>query len=248
MSSNRKVAIVTGGASGIGRAIARRLARDGADVAVFDLDRSGAEAVAEEVRALGRKALGCEVDAASLAAIDAAAARVRGEIGPVTIAIANAGYGEIAPIEQMTEAQWDRMMAVHAKGAFALVRATIADMRAAKWGRIVATSSVAGLEGSANLVHYGAAKAAILGFVKGLAREVGRQGITVNAIAPGLIETPILERSGITGRAIDHLVRRSAVGRAGVPDDIAAACAYLVSEEASFFTGQVMSPNGGLHV
>jgi 2-hydroxycyclohexanecarboxyl-CoA dehydrogenase len=180
--------------------------------------------------------------------MESAVGRVRGELGPVTIAIANAGYGEVAPVERMTEAQWDRMMAVHAKGTFTLVRACIADMRAAKWGRIVATSSVAGLEGSANLVHYGAAKAAIVGFVKGLAREVGKEGITVNAIAPGLIETPILERSGITARAIDFLVRRSAVGRAGKPDDIAAACAYLVSEEASFFTGQVMSPNGGLHV
>jgi 2-hydroxycyclohexanecarboxyl-CoA dehydrogenase len=235
-----RVSIVTGGASGIGRAIALRLARDGADVAVFDLDHDGAESVAAEVRAAGRRALAYDVDVASLEAMDAAVGRVRSELGPVTIAIANAGYGEVAPVERMTEAQWDRMMAVHAKGTFTLVRACLADMRAAKWGRVVATSSVAGLEGSANLVHYGAAKAAIVGFVK--------EGITVNAIAPGLIETPILERSGITARAIDFLVRRSAVGRAGKPDDIAAACAYLVSEEASFFTGQVMSPNGGLHV
>lgn len=248
MSLVGKVSIVTGGASGIGRAIALRLARDGADVAVLDLDREGAERVAGEVRVAGRRALVCVADVADLEAMEAAVGRVRAELGPATIAIANAGYGEIAPIERMTEAEWDRMMAVHAKGTFTLVRACIGDMRAAKWGRIVATSSVAGLEGSANLVHYGAAKAAILGFVKGLAREVGKQGITVNAIAPGLIETPILERSGITGRTVDHLVRRSAVGRAGVPDDIAAACAYLVSEEASFFTGQVMSPNGGLHI
>ena len=247
MSLSGKIAVVTGAASGIGRAIALRLANDGADVAVFDLDKKGAESTAADVRRLGRRAIALEVDVSSFSGVAAAIDRVRKELGPITILVNNAGYGEIVPVAEMTEAQWDRMIDVHLKGAFNGARAAIADMLAAGWGRIVSTSSVAGLEGAANFVHYSAAKAGIVGFTKGLAREVGRKGITVNAIAPGLIDTPILQRSKLTEGAIDHIVGRSPVGRPGKPEDIAAACAYIVSEEASFLTGQVISPNGGLY-
>ncbi|MGH7805265.1 MAG: SDR family NAD(P)-dependent oxidoreductase [Candidatus Binatia bacterium] len=246
MSLAGKVAVVTGAASGIGRAIALRLAQDGADVAGLDLDAKGAESTAAEVRRLGKRAIALEVDVSSFAGVAAAIDRVRKELGPVTILVNNAGYGEIVSVAEMSEAQWDRMIAVHLKGAFNGTRAAIADMIAAGWGRIVSTSSVAGLEGAANFVHYSAAKAGIVGFTKGLAREVGRKGITVNAIAPGLIDTPILKRSKLTEGAIDHIVGRSPVGRPGRPEDIAAACAYIVSQEASFLTGQVISPNGGL--
>lgn len=247
MILENKIAIVTGAASGIGRAIALRLAKDGADVAVFDLDHVGAERVAAEAREVGRRALALEVDVVSLAAVEAAVANVRAELGAATIAVGNAGYGEVVTLEDTTEAQWDRMIDVHMKGVFTLARATLPDMRAASWGRFVATSSVAGLEGAAFMVHYSAAKAGIVGLVRGLAREVGKHGITVNAIAPGLIDTPILDRSGITQRSREQMVRRSSMKRVGQPEDIAAACAYLVSPEASFFTGQVVSPNGGLY-
>ena len=246
MSLDGRVAIVTGAASGIGRAIALRLAGDGANVALFDLDEAGANGGAEDVRRLGRKATAAVVDVSSFAGIAAAVARVRADLGPIGILVNNAGYGEITPLAEMTEDQWDRMIDVHLKGAFNGTRAALPDMLAAGWGRIVSTSSVAGLEGAANFVHYSAAKAGIVGFTKALAREVGRKGITVNAIAPGLIDTPILKRSKLTDRAIDHIVGRSPVGRAGRPEDIAAACAYIVSEEASFLTGQVISPNGGV--
>jgi NAD(P)-dependent dehydrogenase (short-subunit alcohol dehydrogenase family) len=243
--------VVTGGASGIGRGISLRLARDGANVAIFDLDLAGAEAVAEAIRTLGRKALACQVDVADRAQVEAAVGRVRKELGPIHILVNDAGIGEFVPLAQMSEAQWDRMIAIHLKGTFHCTKAVIRDMVGAKWGRVVSISSVAGLGGGPGLVHYSAAKAGIIGFTKALAQEVGPLGITVNAIAPGLIDTPILRKSDIPEEQlrqfIETIVGRTPVRRVGVPDDIAAACAYLVSEEASFFTGQVVSPNGGMY-
>jgi NAD(P)-dependent dehydrogenase (short-subunit alcohol dehydrogenase family) len=244
-------AVVTGGASGIGRGISLRLARDGANVAIFDLDLAGARAVAEEIKPLGRKALAYQVDVADRAQVEAAVEQVRKELGPIHILVNDAGIGEFVPLAQMSEAQWDRMIAIHLKGTFNCTKAVIQDMVEAKWGRIVSISSVAGLGGGSGLVHYSAAKAGIIGFTKALAHEVGPAGITVNAIAPGLIDTPILRKSDMpeeqVRQFIETIVGRTPVRRVGTPDDIATACAYLVSEEASFFTGQVISPNGGMY-
>ncbi len=241
-----KNAIGTGGASGIGRAICLRLARDGADVAVCDLDASGAKRVAEEVSGLGRRALAVEADVAAFADVGRAVEGMRREIGPAAILVHAAGIGEIAPLAHMTEAQWDRMIAVHLKGTFNCARAMAEDMIQARWGRMVFISSVAGIAGAAGFVHYSAAKAGIIGFTKALALELSSAGVTVNAIAPGLIDTPILKKAGVTDKTIEATVARSPVGRIGVPDDIAAAAAYIVSDEASFLTGQVISPNGGI--
>jgi 2-hydroxycyclohexanecarboxyl-CoA dehydrogenase len=244
-----RTAIVTGGASGIGRAISLRLAREGCNVAIWDRDISGARRVTAEVAGLGlgRRVLAVEVDVASFGDVETAADRVRRELGKVAILVNDAGYGEIAPLAQMTEAQWDKMIAVHLKGTFNCTRTVIADMIDARWGRVVSISSVAGLRGAAGFVHYSAAKAGIAGFSKALALELGSSGITVNAIAPGLIDTPILRASAIRDETISAIVRQTPVGRIGVADDIAACCAYIVSEEASFLTGQVLSPNGGMH-
>lgn len=251
MGAATRNAVVTGGASGIGRAISLRLARDGANVAIFDLDRPGAEEVAEKITALGRKVVVYQVDVANRVQVEAAVQQVRRELGPVHILVNDAGIGEFVPLAQMSEAQWDRMIAVHLSGTFHCTKAVIQDMVEARWGRIVNISSVAGLGGGAGLVHYSAAKAGIIGFTKALAQEVGPMGITVNAIAPGLIDTPILRKSDLpeeqVQQFIETVVGRTPVRRVGIPDDIAAACAYLVSEEASFFTGQVISPNGGMY-
>src|SRR5262245_20828738 len=252
MSLSGKNAVVTGGASGIGRGVVLRLARDGANVAIFDLNLAGAEKVAAEVRALGRKALACQVDVVHCPQIDAAAAQTRKELGPIRILVNDAGIGNFILLAQMTEAQWDQMLAIHLKGTFNCTKAVVQDMVDAKWGRIVNISSTAGLGGAPGLTHYSAAKAALIGFSKGLSQELGPLRITVNAIAPGLIETPILQKDGrITARMqkfIDITKQRAPVRRNGVPDDIASACAYLVSEDASFFTGQVVSPNGGMYM
>src|SRR5256885_568337 len=196
MGLSGRNAVVTGGASGIGRAICLRLARDGADVAVVDLDQRGGRQVADEVAALHRRAVAVEADVASAASVAAAVERLHVALGPVHILVNDAGIAGLVPLREMTEDEWDRMIAVHLKGAFNCTRALLGDMAAAGWGRIVNVSSVAGLRGAPQLVHYSAAKAGLIGFTKALAAEVGPLGITVNAIAPGLIDTPLLERSG----------------------------------------------------
>jgi NAD(P)-dependent dehydrogenase (short-subunit alcohol dehydrogenase family) len=236
-------AVVTGGASGIGRSICLRLARDGADVAILDLE--AAPAVVEEVRALGRRALAVQADVSSSTDVGLAVERVHRELGPVQILVNDAGIANFVAFLQMTEEQWDRMIAVHLKGTFNCTRAILPDMMQAGWGRIVNISSVGGLRGAPALTHYAAAKAGIIGFTKALAIEVGSHGITANAIAPGLIDTPLLRRSAMPEAMIRSVAAQAPVGRIGSPEDVAAACGYLVSEEASFVTGQVLSPNGG---
>ena len=248
MSLAGRVAVVTGGGSGIGRSIALHLGRDGADVALFDIDQSAAETVAGEVRALGRRALPLRVDVSRRPEVSAAAAQVRERLGRVHILINNAGIASFVPLLVMSEEEWDRMIAVHLKGTFNCTRALAQDMVDAKWGRVVCISSVGGLRGGPSLTHYAAAKAGVIGFAKALAIELGPHGVTVNAIAPGMIDTPLLARSGVPQAILDFARTQTPVRRLGTPDDIAAACAYLVSEEASFTTGQVLSPNGGGHL
>jgi|SRR5580765_992092 2-hydroxycyclohexanecarboxyl-CoA dehydrogenase len=246
MGLSGRTAVVTGGASGIGRAIALRLARDGADVGILDVDVAGAERVTREVTAIGRRALAVETDVASSASVRAAVERVHRELAPVGILVNAAGIASFVPLLQMTEETWDRLVAVHLKGTFNCTRAVLPDMIAARWGRVVSIASVAGLNGGGpGLAHYAAAKAGIIGFTKAVALEMAGFGITVNAIAPGLIDTPLLDRSGMPREVRERIVQQMPVGRIGAPDDIAAACAYLVAEDASFVTGQVLSPNGG---
>jgi NAD(P)-dependent dehydrogenase (short-subunit alcohol dehydrogenase family) len=243
-----RTAVVTGGASGIGRSICLHLARAGADVAVLDLDLAGGERVAAELAALGRRALTLEVDVAQAASVGSARERVHAALGRVHILVNDAGIAGFAPLLQMTEEAWDRMIAVHLKGTFNCTRAFLPDMVEAGWGRVINISSVAGLRGGPNLAHYAAAKAGILGFTKALAIEVGAHGVTVNAVAPGLVDTPMLRRSGWTDEMSAAAIRQAPIKRIGEPDDVAAACAFLASSAASFFTGQVLSPNGGGHL
>jgi NAD(P)-dependent dehydrogenase (short-subunit alcohol dehydrogenase family) len=243
-----RVAVVTGGGSGIGRGIALRLARDGADVALFDVDLAAAETVAGEIRAAGRRALPLRVDVASMQEVTVASAQVHETLGRVQVLVNNAGIASFVPLLQMGEEEWDRMIAVHLKGTFNCTRVLLQDMVDGGWGRVVCISSVGGLRGGPSLTHYAAAKAGMIGFTKALAIEMGPLGVTVNAIAPGMIDTPLLARSGVPQAILDIARNQAPVRRLGTPDDIAAACAYLVSEEASFTTGQVLSPNGGGHL
>lgn len=246
MSLAGKVAVVTGGGSGIGRAIALRLARDGARVAVLDLRPEAADEAVGAIRAAGGVAVAHPADVAQSASVARAAERVRAELGPVAILVASAGIAGFEPLAQMSEASFDRMIAVHLKGTFNACKEFAPDMTAAGWGRIVNLSSAAGLNGGGpGLAHYAAAKAGIIGLTKALALELGPAGVTVNAIAPGLIDTPLIRSAGAPPDLYDAVVKRLPVGRIGQPEDIAAACAYLVSPEAGFFTGQVLSPNGG---
>ncbi|MBI1986742.1 MAG: SDR family oxidoreductase [Nitrospinae bacterium] len=239
-----RIALVTGGGSGIGRATALVFARAGADLIINDISPERAEGVASEVADLGRKALAIPADVADLGAVEAMAGQALKSFGKVDIVVNNAGIGVEVPFHKMSKEEWERMFAVHVGGTFHCTRSLLPQMMERRWGRIISISSVAGLMGEVGLVHYSAAKAAILGFTKALAREMASYGITVNAIAPGLIDTP-LARS-IQPELWQKFVSASPVGHEGKPEDIAHACAYLASEGASFVTGQVLSPNGGI--
>jgi len=263
-----RMAVVTGGGSGIGRAIARRFAAEGPQVAVADLSREGAERVAAEVLADGGAAIAVPTDVADSAQVDALFARVVREWGTVDILSNNAGIGELSPrlraqteqafqaimggarlslgvTSRMDDAEWRRMLDVHLFGTFACTRAALRTMEERGRGAIVNMASVAGLAGIPGSAHYGAAKAGIIGFTKSVAQEVGGANIRVNAIAPGLIDTPMT--ADIPPPLRQMVLLRTPLGRTGVPEDVAAVALFLVSDEASFVTGQVVSPNGGFY-
>ncbi|HVM95388.1 MAG TPA: SDR family NAD(P)-dependent oxidoreductase [Candidatus Acidoferrales bacterium] len=246
MSLAGKHAFVTGAASGIGRSIALRLAHDGADVALFDLNGDALQSVAREITGRGRRVCSAAGDVSDASSVRAAAEQMRRTLGTLDILVNSAGICTFVPFLQMDDATFDRMLSVHVRGTFLCCRELAPEMIAAGSGRIVNIASVAGLNGGgAGLAHYAAAKGGIIGLTKALAQELGPSGVTVNAIAPGLIDTPMVRASGMADDFIRQIGQRVPVRRVGQPDDIAAACAYLVSPEAGFITGQVISPNGG---
>ena len=248
--SDRRIALVTGGGSGMGRAIAHRLAADGFAVAVLDLDTASAEKVAEEVRTAGGEALAVGgTDVSDRAQVDAAVRHVREALaGPVLVLVNNAGITGFREFLAITDEKWDRIMAVNLNGPFYCSQAVLPDMVEAGWGRIVNISSSSAQGGQPYMVHYVTSKAGLIGMTKALALEFGPKGITVNTIPPGFIDTPMLrgsEQRGLLGGSVDEHAERTPVRRAGLPEDIAAACSFLVSDEAGYVTGQVIGVNGG---
>nr|WP_295464403.1 glucose 1-dehydrogenase [Mesorhizobium sp.] len=234
------VAIVTGAGSGIGRAIARRLARDGYDVVVNDLRAEAAEAVASEI---GAKAVAVAGNVSVEADVDAIVARCRAAFGPCTHLVNCAGHVHQARFVDLEPAEWDRMFAVHVRGTYLMTRAVLPAMLAAKAGVVVNVASQLGQIGGVELVHYSAAKAAIIGMTKALAREVSADGVRVNAVAPGPINTPL-----VMALSEDWRLAKAAglpLGRFGEPDEVAAAVAFLCSPEAALFVGQTLGPNSG---
>jgi len=249
MSSDRRVAIVTGAGSGIGRAIAVRLAEDGFPLVVLDLDTEAAGSVAGELAGRGFEATALGgVDVSDRAQVDAAVERVRTEVGPPLVLVNNAGIPGFKEFLKITDEKWDRIMAVNLNGPFYFCQAVVPDMVAAGWGRIVNISSSSAQSGQPYMVHYVTSKAGLIGLTKALALELGPKGITVNTIPPGFIDTPMLrgsEERGLLGGTVDETAGRTPVRRAGTPEDIAHACSYLVSEGAGYVTGQVLGVNGG---
>jgi 2-hydroxycyclohexanecarboxyl-CoA dehydrogenase len=242
-----RVAVVTGGASGMGQAVCRRLADRGDRVAVLDLAGDAAERVAEELRADGGTALACEVDVADRPVVDDAIQKVRGELGPIEIVVTSAGVAAFERFDEMTLDSWNRILAVNLTGTFNCVQAAIPDMIAARWGRIVMISSSSGQVGASRMAHYASAKAGVIGLTKSLAREYGPLGITVNNIPPSGIETPMQHNAQAAGDlpSNDVMAQRHLLGRLGAADDIAAACAFLCSDDANYVTGQTFGVNGG---
>jgi NAD(P)-dependent dehydrogenase (short-subunit alcohol dehydrogenase family) len=245
---DRRTAIVTGGGSGIGLAISERLARDGTAVAVFDLDGASAEEAAAKITAAGGTALGVTVDVTDRAQIDAGVAEVCSRLAPPTILVNNAGLQGFKTFLKISADAWNRVLAVNLTGTFDCCQAVIPHMVEAGWGRIVNISSSSAQGGQPLMAHYVSAKAGVIGLTKSLALEFGPSGITVNTIPPGFIDTPMLrdsEAKGYLGDGVETHAAQTPVRRVGRPEDIAATCAFLVSDEASYITGQVVGVNGG---
>ncbi len=249
MTFSGSTAIVTGGASGIGLSITERLARDGAKVSVFDLDLDQANRAAQDIRDKGGEAIACEVDVSDRSQVDEAVERTRRELGPVLVLVNGAGKDSFDRFIDVSTELWERIIAVNLTGTFHCTQAALPDMLAAKWGRIVNISSSSGQTGAVMMAPYSSSKAGVIGLTKTLALELGPLGITVNTIPPGAIDTPMSRRAADEGRfgggTLEDVGRHLPVRRIGVPEDIAAACAYLVSDEAGYVTGQIIGVNGG---
>jgi len=228
-----RVALVTGGASGIGEAVARRLTAEGASVASFDLHAEAPEGV-----------LAVAGDVSRSAGVAAAVAQVARELGPIDVLVCSAGVpGESLPTVDVTDEEWRHVMGINADGVFYCNRAVIPGMVARGYGRIVNVASIAGKEGNPMAGAYSASKAAVIAMTKAIGKDLARTGILVNCVAPAVIETPILE--GISQEHIDYMVERIPMGRVGRPGEVAALICWLASEECSFSTGAVYDVSGG---
>ena len=245
-----RVAVVTGAASGMGLAISRRLADEGSRVALLDLDGDAADQAADDLRGTGAQAIAAKVDVTDRGAVDEALQRVRTELGPVEIMVTSAGLDEFVAFTDITTAQWERMIAVNLTGVFHSVQAAVPDMLAAGWGRIVLISSSSAQSGARRMAHYVASKGGVIGLTKALAAELGPHGITVNTVPPGSIDTPMTRRAQDTGAlpSTDAIAKMIPVRRTGTPDDVAATCAFLCSDEAAYITGQQINVSGGRYM
>lgn len=238
-----RIALVTGGAGGMGRAIARDLASIGATVCVCDIDADGASAVADELP--GTRAL--PVDLADPASVDALLAQLAEVVGPIDVLVSNAGWDKVEPFVANDPAVWDRLMAINLRSPIQLTHALLPGMLERRWGRCLYVSSDAGRVGSSGEAVYAACKAGLIGFAKTVAREAARAGVTANVVCPGPTDTPLLRSiAGDNPKLVQALERSIPLGRIGRPDDVSSAVTFLCSERAGYITGQTLSVSGGL--
>jgi 3-oxoacyl-[acyl-carrier protein] reductase len=244
MNLTDRVAIVTGAGRGIGRAIALKLAGVGAVVVVSDILEKEAGEVAQEIKANGGQGLVCLADVSQAADVARLVEETLVAFSRIDILVNNAGIARDQLLLRMSEEDWDKVIDVDLKSVFLCTKAVLRYMLKARWGRIVSLSSIAGLVGNPGQANYSSAKAGIIGFTRTAAREVGSHGITVNAVAPGFIETDMTSRMKEELR--QEIKRHIPLDRFGTPQDVAEAVAFLASEEAGYITGQVLSINGGM--
>lgn len=242
-----RVVAVTGAASGLGLAVCERLARQGHRIAVLDVDAEAADKAAAQLRAGGSRAVPVQVDVSDRAAVDRAFDEVRAELGSIGILVTSAGVSGFVPFEDLTAADWTRTLAVNLDGTFHCLQSAIPDMVEAGWGRIVTVSSAAGQTGSLRQAHYSASKGGVIALTKTVALEYAAKGITANTVPPFTADTPML-RGAQRARHLpgaEVLSRMIPAGRLGTADEVAAVCAFLCTDEASYITGQVVGVNGG---
>ena len=244
--SNPRTAFVTGASRGIGRAIALELARAGARIVVASNEPEGNEQVAAEIRSAGAEAYPLFLDLSSADSIREAFRRAAGEFGRTEILVNNAGITRDGLAVRMKKEDWDLVMKVNLEGAFLAIQQVLPDMMRQRWGRIINIASVVGLMGNAGQVNYVASKAGIIGLTKALAHELASRNITVNAVAPGFIETDMTAR--LPEEVKQRMLGMIALKRFGRPEDVAAAVRFLASEEAGYITGHVLNVNGGMYM
>lgn len=244
MSLSGRVAIVTGATRGIGKAITLALAKEGANIVVAARNQSLIDKMVEEVKALGMQAIGVRVDVSRSEEVQRMVDQTLAKFGKIDILVNNAGVtGRTTPITELTEEEWDSIMNVDLKGVYLCSKAVVKHMIQRKTGNILNISSIAGKEGNAFMTHYSAAKGGVITFTKALAEEVVSHGIRVNCLTPALIETDILQDIAEEKRAV--LISKIPMGRLGKPEEVASAAKFLVSDEASFITGQCINVSGG---
>ncbi len=239
-----KVALVTGGARGIGRAIALKLAGRGADIAILDAGRAElSEQTAGEIRALGVRALAIQCDITDYEQVVRAVSQVREQLGGVDILVNNAGITRDKLALRMSPEDFDAVLSVNLKGTFLMIKALYADFMKKRSGRIVNIASISGLMGNAGQANYSASKAGVVGLTKTIARELASRGVTCNAVAPGFIETPMT--AGMNQDALEEACKSIPLRRMGKPEDVANVVAFLASDEAGYITGSVINVDGG---
>jgi 3-oxoacyl-[acyl-carrier protein] reductase len=240
-----KVALVTGGSRGIGRAIALRLANDGADVAVnYRTDQSAADGAVKAIESIGRRAFAVQGDVSVAEDAQRMVAETISTLGAIHILVNNAGVSADVLTMRLSEADWDRVLDTDLKGAFLTTKAAMRPMLRQHWGRIINISSVVGYTGNAGQASYASAKAGLMGFTKSVAREVATRSITANVVAPGLIDTEMTER--LTDEIRKWMLDQVPMGKPGRPEDVAAAVSFLASDDAEYMTGQIIKVDGGM--
>lgn len=244
MNLKNRVAIVTGGGQGIGKKICLRLAENEAKVAVFDVNEELSQEVVKKIKAKGGDALAVKVDVAKYEEVNEATRQVIDKFKGIDILINNAGITKDSLLLRMKEEDWNRVLQVNLNGAFNCLKAVLRYMMRQKYGRVVNISSIIGIRGNIGQANYSASKAGIIGLTKSAAREVGRYGITVNAVAPGFIDTAMTRR--LNKEAVDAIISQVPLQRMGKPGEVASLVTYLVSEEAAYITGEVIKIDGGM--